>query len=224
MNDLFNNILTSSSGSITLQSTFIAMLASLLLGIIIAITYFLTQEEETYQRSFSIALLMLPVVLCVIIIFVESNMARAFSLGGTLSIIRFRSTAGDSKDIAFIFFDIAAGLACGVGFYGYGAAFVIFLCTTVFIAQKVQLFSRKRTPMLLKITVPENLNYQSVFDDIIDEYTTVCHRIKVKTVDLGALFEVQYSLKLKDCSKEREFINALRCRNGNLTVILTEIS
>ncbi len=117
MNELFNGILTDVSADITPLSALITMLAALLFGGIISFTYKKTQDEALYQRSLAVTLFMLPVILSVIILFVGSNVARAFSLAGTLSIIRFRSAPGDAKDIGFIFFDIAAGLSCGVGLY-----------------------------------------------------------------------------------------------------------
>ena len=116
MDNLFNNILANTSSEIGVMSSVITMLAAVLLGVIIAVTYMKTQEDE-YQSSFAVTLVMLPIILSVIIVFIGSNIARAFSLAGTLSIIRFRSAPGDPKDIGFIFFDIAAGLACGVGMY-----------------------------------------------------------------------------------------------------------
>ena len=115
MNELFNTILTNVSADITVGTALITMVCALLFGGAIAFTYQKTQEEAVYQRSLAITLFMLPVILSVIILFVGSNVARAFSLAGTLSIIRFRSNPGDAKDIGYIFFDIAAGLACGVG-------------------------------------------------------------------------------------------------------------
>ena len=113
MDELFNSILVDSSTELTVSMAIITILVAVLFGTVIAFTYYKTQEEN-YQRSMAVTLLMLPVILSVIIIFVGSNVARAFSLAGTLSIIRFRSAPGDPKDIGFIFFDIAAGLACGV--------------------------------------------------------------------------------------------------------------
>lgn len=202
----------------------IAMIIALLFGGIIALTYFKTQQEELYSRSMAITLLMLPIILSVIILFVGSNIARAFSLAGTLSIIRFRSAPGDPKDIGFIFFDIAAGLACGVGLYGYGALFVIILCAVMFIAERAQLFAPKSPLKSLRITIPEDLNYSGAFDDIFEKFTTKHTLEKIKTTDLGSLFELSYSLTMAADADERNFLNELRCRNGNLNIILSERS
>lgn len=221
MNELFNNILANASGDITVFSALITMLSSVILGAIIAFTYQKTQDETVYQKSFAVTLLMLPVILSVIILFVGSNIARAFSLAGTLSIIRFRSAPGDPKDIAFIFFDIAAGLACGVGFYGYGLLFVVILCTVLLLLSKTKLFEAKTTQKILKITIPEDLNYQGAFDDILKKYTKKFRLDKIKTTELGSLFQLVYTVSMEDNSNEQEFLNELRCRNGNLNIILS---
>ena len=219
MNNLFNNVLSNISGNLTVLSAIITMLTAILFGGIIGFTYYKTQEEN-YQRSMAITLLMLPVILSVIILFVGSNIARAFSLAGTLSIIRFRSAPGDPKDIGFIFFDIAAGLACGVGFYGYGALFVVILCTVMVLAEKVKLFEKRAVQKTLRITVPENLNFQDAFDEILKKYTKKHRLNQIKTTDLGSLFELNYSVIMLHDEDEQEFINELRCRNGNLNIIL----
>ena len=196
------------------------MLAAVVLGAVIAFTYYKTQEEENFQRSMAITLLMLPIILSVIILFSGSNIARAFSLAGTLSIIRFRSAPGDTKDIGFIFFDIAAGLTCGVGLYGYGAIFVGILCIILAITEKCRLFERKSIHKILKITIPEDLNYQGVFDDVLQKYTTKFSLSKIRTTDLGSLFELCYDVTMEKNQNEQEFLNDLRCRNGNLNIVL----
>lgn len=219
MDNLFNNILTNTSDEITVVSAITAMFVALIFGAAISFTYYKNQEEN-YQRSMAITLLMLPIILSVIIVFIGSNIARAFSLAGTLSIIRFRSAPGDPKDIGYIFFDIAAGLACGVGLYGYGALFVLMLCIVMFITERFGFFEKKGLIKTLKITIPENLNYEAVFDDILSKYTKRYTLTKIKTTDLGSLFELCYSVEMESGADEREFINELRCRNGNLNIIL----
>ncbi|MDY6313629.1 MAG: DUF4956 domain-containing protein [Clostridia bacterium] len=221
MNELFNNILTDAS-EITLVSAITAMVLSLVLGGAIAFSYFKTAEQEKFQRSMALTLVMLPAILTVIILFVGSNVARAFSLAGTLSIIRFRSAPGDAKDIAYIFFDIAAGLSCGVGLYGYGALFVIILCAVIAVMEKTKLFTQHLTPKTLKIAVPETLNFTGAFDEILRSYAKSYKLSKIKTTDLGSLFELTYTVYMEKGKSEYDFINELRTRNGNLTVMLCD--
>ena len=219
MDNLFNNILANVSADITIGSAIITMLVAVVFGAAIGFTYYKTQEGN-YQRSMAVTLLMLPIILSVIILFIGSNIARAFSLAGTLSIIRFRSAPGDPKDIGFIFFDIAAGLACGVGLFGYGAIFVAILCIIMILAEKFKFFEKKQVQKVLKITIPENLNYQGAFDEILKKYTKKYSLTRIKTTDLGSLFELNYNVIMLHDEDEQEFINELRCRNGNLNIIL----
>ncbi len=219
MDNLFNVILSNVSADITVGGAVITMLVAIVFGAVIGLTYYKTQEEN-YQRSMAVTLLMLPIILSVIIMFVGSNIARAFSLAGTLSIIRFRSAPGDPKDIGFIFFDIAAGLACGVGLYGYGAIFVVFLCVVMILIEKFGLFEKKSVEKTLRITIPESLNYQGAFDEILKKYTKRYTLTRIKTTDLGSLFELNYNVIMLHDEDEQEFINELRCRNGNLNIIL----
>lgn len=220
MNNLFNEILSNVSADITVGGSLATILVALMFGGVIGFTYYKTQDEY-YQRSMAVTLLMLPVILSVIILFVGSNIARAFSLAGTLSIIRFRSVPGDPKDIGYIFFDIAAGLACGVGLYAYGAIFVFILCVVMILAEKFKIFEKKTAQKTLRITIPENLNYQGAFDEILKKYTKKYSLVKIRTTDLGSLFELYYSVVMQRDKDEQEFINELRCRNGNLNIILT---
>lgn len=219
MDNLFNNILANVSADITIGSAIITMIVAVVFGAAIGFTYYKTQEEN-YQRSIAVTLLMLPIILSVIILFIGSNIARAFSLAGTLSIIRFRSAPGDPKDIGFIFFDIAAGLACGVGLFGYGAIFVAILCIIMILAEKFKFFEKKQVQKVLKITIPENLNYQGAFDEILKKYTKKYSLTRIKTTDLGSLFELNYNVIMLHDEDEQKFINELRCRNGNLNIIL----
>lgn len=222
MNELFNTALTNISEEFTVLSELTTIATALILGSIIAVTYRKTQDEEFYQRSLAVTLFMLPVILSAIILFVGSSIARAFSLAGTLSIIRFRSNPGDAKDIGFIFFDIAAGLACGVGLYGYGALFTAVLCIALLVIEKTNAFRPKSQRRILRITIPENLNFRGAFDDILCRYAKEFSLSKIKTTDLGSLFELVFSLSLADGENEQELINELRTRNGNLTISLSE--
>lgn len=221
MDSFFNELLVNTSADLTFIQSLITMAVALILGGGIAFTYYKTQSEEYYQRSLAITLCMLPIILSVIILFIGSNIARAFSLAGTLSIIRFRSAPGDAKDIGFIFFDIAAGLACGVGLYGYGILFVAVLCLVIILLEKFKTFEKKNTNKTLRILIPENLNYEGVFDEILNTYTKKHTLTKIKTTDLGSLFELCYNVEMSDGVNEQEFINELRCRNGNLSIILS---
>lgn len=209
------------SSSMTAAEELITLIAALVFGVVIAVTYMQTQKKEGYSQSLALTLAMLPVILAMIIMFVGSNVARAFSLAGTLSIIRFRSAPGEPKDIGYIFFDIAAGLACGVGQFLYGAVFVVIVCLFMIALHAVRFGEPKANIMTLKITIPEDLDYGGAFTDILEKYTSRYKLKKIRTTDLGSLFELAYSVTLKDPALDKEFIDELRCRNGNLSIILS---
>lgn len=148
-------------------------------------------------------------------------MARAFSLAGAFSIIRFRSAPGNPKDITYIFFAMAAGLACGVGLIGYAMLFTVLLCAFMVVLYLVKFGASRTVVKHLKITIPEDLNYEGVFEDILKEYTESHRLLRVRTTDLGSLYELQFEILPKAGINEKEFLDLVRCRNGNLNITLS---
>lgn len=207
--------------TLSISSTLAVILSAILLGLVISRVYILTHKREGYSPSFSITLIMLPAIISIIILLVGNNVARAFSLAGAFSLIRFRSAPGDPKDIAYVFFTLGTGLACGMGYIGYAAVFVIIMCIVMVVLTFINYGTAKNSLMQLKITIPEDVDYQGLFDEIFDEYTKNYALQKVKTTDFGALFELLYTLTLKENADQKKFIDRLRCRNGNLNIILT---
>ncbi len=205
----------------TVPEAILAMSLALIFGLIISLTYLKTNRSITSQQGFSLTLIMLPIILAIIILFVGNDVAKAFSLAGTASIIRFRSSAGEPKDIGYIFFALAAGLSCGVGMYFAGAIFTVFLSLVIIILEITKYGQKKQLPQTLKITVPEDLNYKDAFTDILESHTDSYDLKRVKTTDLGSLFEVDYHIILNEDADEKSFLDELRCRNGNLSIILS---
>jgi hypothetical protein len=163
---------------------------------------------------------MISPIIAIIILLIGNNVARAFGLAGAFSIIRFRSAPGDPKDIAYVFFTMAAGLACGIGMFGYAALFTLFLCVLMAVLSLSNFGANRIQDKTLKIVIPEDLDYQGVFDDVLDKYT-ISHELKrVKTTELGSLFELIYVVNMRFEANEKDFIDELRCRNGNLSIIL----
>lgn len=215
---VFSSIL---SDSFTLGDTLSVIFSAIILGLVVSFVYMKTHKEEGYSASFVVTLIMLPAIIAMIILLVGNNVARAFSLAGAFSLIRFRSAPGTAKDIAYVFFTLAVGLACGMGYIVYAAIFAIILCILMVVLTFVKYGSPKHTPMTVKITIPENLNFQGVFDEVFENYTQSYRLIRVKTTDFGALFELVYHIQLDDDKSQKEFIDNLRCRNGNLNITLT---
>lgn len=219
---MLESLMTSiNTGTFTLSNILTVIGTSIILGLAICLTYIKTHKKEGYVPSFTITLIMLPVIISIIILLVGNNVARAFSLAGAFSIIRFRSAPGDPKDISYIFFTLAVGLASGMGFIGYAVLFTIILCLLMIIIDVTKFASPKSKSLELKITVPENLNYEGVFEDILEKYTVNWNLARVRTRDFGSLFELSYRVSMKPEENTKKFIDELRCRNGNLNIILT---
>ena len=217
MDNLFVSII---DDGLTPAAMLILLGCSLVLGFIISIVYICTHKNTGFAPSFAITLVMLPVIIAVIILLIGDNVARAFSLAGAFTIIRFRSAPADPKDITYIFFTLAAGLALGLGYIGYAALFTVILSLVTVLMEVFRYAVPKNDHMILKVTVPENLDYQNLLTDILKEYTLSYKLKKVKTVDFGALFETVYYIELKKDCNQKEMIDKIRTRNGNLNVQL----
>lgn len=218
---MLNTLFASVAGDLSPLNACLIILSSLLLGLLISLTYLATHRKEGYARSFPVTLIMLPAIIAIIILLVGNHVARAFSLAGAFSLICFRSAPGDPKDIAYVFFTLGVGLARGMGYISYAVLFAVILCAVMACLQAVRFGQPKTTQMTLKITVPENLNFHGLFDDLLEQYTVSWTRRKVKTCDFGSLFEVVYDIQLKDEAGQKEFLDAIRRRNGNLNISLT---
>lgn len=212
---------STSGDTLTLVSMLEALGAALVLGLVISLVYIRTHKEEGYSAGFTITLIMLPAIIAIIIMLIGNNVARAFSLAGAFSLIRFRSAPGDPKDIAYVFFTLAVGLACGMGYLGYGAIFAVILCLVMVLLQRLNFGKPRSSCMQLKIAIPEDLNFQGLFDDIFERYTNSWSLKRVKTTDFGTIFEIIYIIDLKSADEQKQFIDELRCRNGNLNISLT---
>lgn len=219
---MLETIINSTDGtSFTLTNTLIVITAAIILGFLISLVYMRTTKKAGYSPSFTVTLIMLPVIISIIILLVGNNVARAFSLAGAFSLIGFRSAPGEPKDIAYVFFTLAVGLCCGMGYIGYAIIFTIILCLVMLILDVTRFAMPKTKAMSLKIIVPEDLNYEGVFDEILNSYTTNYKIESIRTRDFGALFELNYSIHLLEEANQKQFIDALRCRNGNLNITLT---
>ena len=219
---ILQTIISSTTGeSFTLTNTLTIIISAIILGLIISIAYIQTNKKRGYSSNFPITLIMLPVIIAIIILLVGNNIATAFSLAGAFSIIRFRSAPGDPKDIAYVFFTLAVGLTCGMGYIGYAIIFTIILCSLMIILDITKFGMSKSKTMQLKITVPEDLNYEDAFHEILTNYTNSFHIENIRTRDFGALFELTYKINLKEDGNQKKFIDDLRCRNGNLNINLT---
>lgn len=219
---MLETIISSTTGeSFTLLNAILVIGSAIILGLVISLVYMKTHKKDGFSSGFTLSITMLPVIIAIIILLVGNNVARAFSLAGAFSIIRFRSAPGDPKDITYIFFTLAVGLTCGMGYIGYAFIFTAILCVFVLLLDKMQFAIGKTKTSKLKITIPEDLNYDGIFDSILDKYTDSWNIETIKTRDFGALYEIHYIIHMKSDTNQKKFIDELRCKNGNLNITLT---
>lgn len=204
------------AASLSITSAFLSITCALILGIAIALTY---MASDSYSKNFVITLVMLPLLVQIVIMLVNGNLGTGIAVMGAFSLVRFRSIPGSSKEISFIFFAMATGLATGMGYITYALFTTLILCLVFLILSKSKFGNISNSMRKLKITIPEDLDYTEVFDDIFKTYTNKVELEKVKTTNLGSMFELNYNIELKDLSKEKHLLDDLRCRNGNLTII-----
>ena len=213
------NSATSNASAVTSKQFFLCVGAALLLGLLISVRYMLTHRKEGYSQSYVLTMIMLPTIVSLILLLINTT-AGALSLAGAFTLVRFRSVAGDPRDIAYIFYAMATGVACGAGYIGYAIVFFIILGAVMIFLSEIDFGGTKKRHMTLKITIPENLDYQGVFDPLLKKYTSYYKLRRVKTTNFGTLFELIYSVDVYDDMDQKKFIDELRALNGNMTINL----
>ncbi|MFI3208150.1 MAG: DUF4956 domain-containing protein [Eubacteriales bacterium] len=205
--------------TITITQFLLCMLMALIAGYILATAY---SYKGLYTKSFVVTLAILPAVVCVVIMMVNGNVGTGVAVAGAFSLVRFRSVPGTAKEIGAIFIAMGTGLMMGMGYLAYGMIFTFILSGfTLFYTLSNFGENKNMIDKTLTITIPEDLNYSTVFDDIMELYTK-SHKITfVKTTNMGSLFKITYNIQLRDANLEKEFIDALRCRNGNLEIAVS---
>ena len=190
--------------------------SSLILGIIIALFY---MYKSNYNKSFVVTLALLPAIVGAVISIVNGSVGTGIAVMGAFSLVRFRSIPGTAKEIGFIFFSMAVGLATGMGYIAYAVVFTILIGISSFVLFKSKFGESKQNQKKLFITIPETLDYSNLFDDLFAEYTKMYKLERVKTTNLGSLYKLYYDIILKDETKEKEMIDQIRRRNGNLDIV-----
>ncbi|SET94504.1 DUF4956 domain-containing protein [Paenibacillus sp. NFR01] len=218
LDSIFNVALT--SADLTFTDAMITIVVALALGAIISLTYMKTSPAG-YSQSFTLTMVLLPVIVAIIILLIGSNVARAFSLAGAFSIIRFRSAPGDPKDITYVLFTMASGLACGVGAFGYAVLFTLALCAVMFVLNKLRFGAAKTVQKTLKVTIPESLGYEEAFAEVFETFGVTYELRKIRTTELGSLYELVYSVTFSETTNQKDFLDMIRTRNGNLDLSLT---
>lgn len=218
MSALFESVISPEMG-ITAASFSICLVAALLCGIICA---FAASVKTESSKSFLTSLIVLPMIVSTVITMVNGNIGTGVAVMGAFSLIRFRSVPGKAKDIAVIFLSMAAGLACSGGYVAIALLFTIIVSAVLIVLAYIPYGDDKKTE--LSITVPESLCYNDAFDDILRKYTHSYRLIRTKTASMGALFKLTYRIEMKKPAETQDFINELRCRNGNLEIVISYVT
>lgn len=213
---MLTSVLENVTSSLSVETSLLCTLVSVVLGLVLAVIF---MTQGSYTKSYIITLALLPALVQTVIMLVNGNLGTGIAVMGAFGLVRFRSMPGTSREISGIFFAMVVGLAAGMGYLTYAALITFIIGTVVILLNKSSFGEFKIHMKDLKITIPENLDYTDIFDDIFDGYTDKHILNRVKTTNMGSMYELQYNIQLKDGKSEKEFIDKLRCRNGNLTIV-----
>ena len=220
--DIFKGVFDSEQASvIEVKDFLLCVFCSLLIGVILSLSYMF---KSKYTRSFVITLSLLPAVVCVVIMMVNGNIGTGVAVAGAFSLVRFRSIPGTAKEIGMLFIAMSAGLITGMGYLAYGVLFVIILCIVYIFYNFISVKAKGNNIAYksFRITIPESLNYSDVFDELFDEYTKSYELVQVKSTNMGSMFRLTYDVVLKDVKIEKELIDKIRERNGNLEILVSK--
>ena len=204
------------TGGITLPTFLICTAVSLLLGMG---TAFISMYKAKCTQSFAITLAVLPAVVQMVILLVNGNVGAGVAVAGAFSLVRFRSAPGTAREIGVIFLAMAIGLAAGMGYIGLAVLFFVIITAVMLLLTRFNFGGSKCSERILRITIPENLDYEGLFDDLFQKYAENCSLEKVKTSNMGTMYELQYRIVLKDAKIPKAFFDEIRCRNGNLNIV-----
>lgn len=212
---MLNGIFASLYGdTVTLSAFAITSCVSLLLGFVISLVH---RRATGGSGTMSAALVGLPFLIQLVILLVNGNLGAGVAVAGAFSLVRFRSAPGSARDIVTIFLAMTVGLACGMG-YAALAVLATLAVGGLTLLQSVSRSGNDNGDREVRVTVPENLDYSGLFDDLFRKYTTRSALLRVKTVNMGSLYSLHYQVRLKDVGKEKELLDQMRCRNGNLEI------
>lgn len=217
---MLSNVINESSLSMS-QASLVCLGAALVLGVVIALIY---MRNNTYSKSFVVTLALLPAIVQTVILLVNGNLGVGVAVMGTFSLVRFRSIPGSASEILAVFFAMAVGLATGMGFVMYAVVFTVIVGVVMFLYNHTGFGEGNGLRRTLKVVIPEDLDYAGIFDDLFAEYTRKATLERVHSTNLGSLFELRYTITLKDAAKEKELIDRIRERNGNLNITCSRMA
>lgn len=214
MSAIFSSV---TSDTITTGGYLLCLFAAGICGVL---TAFAASFRTRVSKSFIVSLVLLPMIVETVIVMVNGNIGTGVAVMGAFSLVRFRSVAGKARDIVSIFLAMTAGLACAAGYIGIAVLFTVFVCAVMIVLAYIPLGEERMVE--LHITVPESLHFASEFDDLFEEYTKSHHLVKTRTSNMGSLYKLLYRIEMKNPLQVQEFVDKLRCRNGNLEIAISE--
>ena len=222
LDNLFRGLFDSDLTTVISVTDFLlCMGCSLILGLVMAFAY---MYRTRYTKSFVVTLALLPAVVCVVIMLVNGNVGTGVAVAGAFSLVRFRSVPGTAKEICTLFLAMGAGLIAGMGYLGFAVLFTVVMCAVFVLYNRLDFGAKKNSDAYktFAITIPEDLDYSGIFDDIFAEYTVSHDLARVKSTNMGSMFKLTYNVTLRDVTKEKEMIDKIRCRNGNLEITVSK--
>ena len=222
LDNLFRGLFDSDLTTIISVTDFLLCMGfSLILGLVMALAY---MYRTRYTKSFVVTLALLPTVVCVVIMLVNGNVGTGVAVAGAFSLVRFRSVPGTAKEICTLFLAMGAGLIAGMGYLGFAVLFTVVMCAVFVLYNRLDFGAKKNSDAYktFAITIPEDLDYSGIFDDIFAEYTVSHDLARVKSTNMGSMFKLTYNVTLRDVTREKEMIDKIRCRNGNLEITVSK--
>lgn len=211
---------TTVSGGFSLPFMLGCTLVSLVLGLCTAGIYMF---RNTYTKSFVVTLVLMPAIVQIVIMMVNGSIGTGVAVMGAFSLVRFRSVAGGAKEICAIFFAMALGLATGMGYLLYAVMFLFLIGATMMLLSSSQFGVEKKQERMLKITIPEDMDYDGAFEDLFAKYTCAAKLMRVRTTNMGSLYELEYRIVIGEAVVSKAFLDAIRCRNGNLNLVCSHV-
>lgn len=218
---MLDSVLSLSSAGLTVPEFIFCTAFSIMFGVVIALVH---MYRNQYSKNFILTLILLPVIVQTVIMLVNGNLGTGVAVAGAFSLVRFRSVPGNSREIASIFLAMAVGLATGMGYVSIGGLLVTIVGMVMLLVANLPVGRMNQMMRDLKVTIPENLDYEGIFDDLFAEYTTRNELLKVRTVNMGSLYELHYHILFRGDKSEKKFLDELRCRNGNLTIVCGRVA
>lgn len=216
---MFSNINTQFEDLVIIAM--IVMMSSAFLGIALAYFYMFIKREDGYMPDFPWTMAIMPPVVAVLMIMLANNLAAGIAVGGLFALTRFRSNQRNIEDIAYVLLTVVIGVISGTGYIAFALTFILFMMLVIFLLSLVRFGKTSEKNMSLRIIVPESLNYENLFDDLFKLYCLSATMNRVRTIDFGTMFELTFNIVIKKSTNQKQFIDKMRERNGNLTITMT---